>query len=52
MLVAACVGILLAIWFWRSRRKGPERLEAVDLRRLRQISEKHQRDGIHPFLNP
>jgi hypothetical protein len=49
MLIAALVGTLLLIWVWRTSRKGPARLEAGDLRRLRQLSEKDHDDGIRPF---
>lgn len=49
MLIAALVGTLLLIWVWRASRKGPARLEAGDLRRLRQLSERHHEEGIRPF---
>jgi len=49
MLIAALVGTLLLIWVWRAKRKGPARLEAGDLRRLRQLSDKDHEDGIRPF---
>jgi hypothetical protein len=52
MLVAVCVGTLLMVWFARARRKGPPRLEAHELRRLRRLSDKFHRDSIHPFVEP
>jgi hypothetical protein len=50
MLVAVCVGILLMVFFLRVRRRGPPRLEAGELSRLRRLSDKCHRDSIHPFF--
>jgi hypothetical protein len=52
MVVAVFVGTLLIVWFLRVRRKGPPRLEAGELSRLRQLSDKCHRDSIQPFFEP
>jgi hypothetical protein len=49
-LVAGCLVVLLVVYFLRVRRKGPPRLEAGELGRLRRLSDKLHRDGIHPFF--